>query len=80
MLSANQQFFLLFLGALVAFVIGFLKLHWNVVGEIFLAVISLVQGGLIMYASSVNQLILAYVLHMAFGLLYQSAITIASYV
>lgn len=66
------------LGAAMAFGIGFLKLPWEVWGEFTLSVITLVQGGCLVYSALLNNLYVAYAVYMLYLVLYQAAITIAS--
>lgn len=62
----------------MAFGIGFLQLRWELWGELALSVLSLIQGGCLLYSAFLENLYMAYAVYMLYGVLYQAAITIAS--
>ncbi|KAL0269206.1 UNVERIFIED_CONTAM: hypothetical protein PYX00_007013 [Menopon gallinae] len=66
------------LGAAAAFGIGYIKLPWQKWGEFTLGILTLVQAACIFGAAYLTNLYFAYAVYIAFGILYHSAITIAS--
>ncbi|CAL4187848.1 unnamed protein product, partial [Meganyctiphanes norvegica] len=67
------------LSALSAFAVGYLSLNWVVFGEMTLAVISLIDGGLLLIMGFTDNIWVAYVNYVLFRVSYQVLITIASY-
>lgn len=64
-----------FLGALLA---GVLKVNWAFVGELMLAVCSIVSGTLLLISSQAESIFVSYLCYVAFGALYHFVITVAS--
>ncbi|KAK6621677.1 hypothetical protein RUM44_001484 [Polyplax serrata] len=67
------------LGAAVTFSIGYLKVPWNKYGEFFLGVLTITQGCILVYCSLFENVYAAYIVHIAYQILYHAAITVASY-
>ena len=63
----------------MALILGFTKFNWSVIGELTLAVISVLDGFLLFWMSSTESIYLAYVGYVLFRSLYQMMITVASF-
>lgn len=64
-----------FLGALLA---GVLKIDWKHIGELVLAVCSIVEGSMMLISSQTDYIVVSYVCYVVFGGIYYFMITIAS--
>lgn len=69
---------LYFLGAICTYLVGFLKLRWDIFGELTLALCSIIQGCLILQITRINVLLINYVLFICFRTIYQASNAIAS--
>ncbi|KAL0270428.1 UNVERIFIED_CONTAM: hypothetical protein PYX00_007839 [Menopon gallinae] len=65
-------------GAICTYMVGFLKLKWEIYGEIALAFCAVLQGSILLYGAHSSHLITGYFLYMSFRVLYQTSTTIAS--
>lgn len=64
-----------FLGALVA---GVWRIDWKHIGELVLAVCSIVAGSVLLISSQTNYILVSYICYVVFGGIYYFMITIAS--
>lgn len=64
-----------FLGALLA---GVLKINWKHIGELVLAVCSIVAGSMLLISSQTEYIFVCYICYIVFGGIYYFMITIAS--
>lgn len=64
-----------FLGALVA---GVLKIEWKHIGELVLAVCSIIEGSALLISSQTNYVVVSYICYVILGGIYYFMITIAS--
>ncbi|XP_076039803.1 thiamine transporter 1-like [Oratosquilla oratoria] len=67
------------LSAIAALSIGFVHLNWALLGELTLAIISLLDGVVLSYMGVTSEIWVAYVNYIIFRVSYQVLITIASY-
>ncbi|KAK6638808.1 hypothetical protein RUM43_007077 [Polyplax serrata] len=66
------------IGAICTYLVGFLKLRWDIFGELTLALCSIIQGCLILQITRINVLLINYVLFICFRTIYQASNAIAS--
>ena len=59
--------------------LGFVKLNWTLIGELTLAIISLLDALMLFLMASTNSIYVAYVGYVVFRSLYQMLITVASF-
>ncbi|CAL4091053.1 unnamed protein product, partial [Meganyctiphanes norvegica] len=67
------------LGALTTLGVGYLKLNWHLLGEATMALISLVDGLILIAMGLTDSIWVAYIGYLIFRVSYQVLITIASY-
>ncbi|XP_076028355.1 thiamine transporter 1-like [Oratosquilla oratoria] len=67
------------LSALAAFSVGFLHVNWDLLGEMTLAVISLLDGLLLCFMGATESIWVAYINYIFFRVSYQVLITVASF-
>lgn len=68
-----------FVGAGAAMGIGWVRLPWGRVGELVLAGAAFAQGGLLLVAAGAAHIGVAYAAYLAFYILYQMLITVATF-
>jgi len=66
-------------GAILAFVLGFLHFNWSLIGEVTVAVISVLDAVVLYMMSQSDSIWTAYVGYLVFRALYQMMITVASF-
>ena len=66
-------------GALITFAMQFLKVNWNLYGELFLGIVSLGDGILLVFMAKTSEIRIAYLFYVIFRASYQMVITIARY-
>ncbi|KAK7873429.1 hypothetical protein R5R35_000214 [Gryllus longicercus] len=66
------------IGAAASFACGWLTLNWSLVGEMVLALCSVLQGTALLVSAFSSSLWLAYGMYVVFGMLYHPMITIAN--
>lgn len=64
-----------FLGALL---VGVLNINWKHIGELVLAVCSIIEGSMLLISSQTNYIFVCYICYIVFGGIYYFMITIAS--
>ena len=65
--------------SVLAIMLGFIKLNWTLIGELTLAIISLLDALMLFLMASTNSIYVAYVGYVVFRSLYQMLITVASF-
>lgn len=65
------------LAALVAFLIGLIRLNWKIFGEGIFSLASFAQMGLVLGCALTNEIVVGYVVYILFAIIYHSSITIA---
>ncbi|KRX48363.1 Folate transporter 1 [Trichinella patagoniensis] len=71
--------FVLLLGAGVAFAVQYVHLNWALIGDMYLFMISIVQAIFLITLSQTLQMTIAYILYILYCLLYQTSITVCTY-
>jgi len=66
-------------GAALAFVLGFLHLNWSLMGEVTIALISILDAVVLYMMAEAEGLWTAYIGYLVFRALYQMMITVASF-
>lgn len=64
-------------GAISTYLVGYLKLKWDLYGELVLAICSILQGCLLLYCARISYLMTGYFLYITYRVLYQASNTIA---
>ena len=64
----------------MAFIVGYIHLNWDLLGEVTMAAISLIDAALLITMGLTLNIWVAYVNYVAFRMTYQILITIARYV
>ncbi|CAB4056795.1 SLC19A2_3 [Lepeophtheirus salmonis] len=77
--NGGVEAFTTFLGALFAFLLGYVKLNWSVYGECVILFCSVLNGLLLIMMGHTDHIWIAYAGYCAFRSLYQMMITIASF-
>ncbi|KAL1244538.1 Folate transporter [Trichinella spiralis] len=67
------------LGAGVAFAVQYVHLNWALIGDMYLFMISIVQAIFLITLSQTLQMTIAYILYILYCLLYQTSITVCTY-
>lgn len=67
------------IGAVLCLAVGYIKLGWNQWGESLLGVISLAQGGLLVWMAKSSYLYTSYVCYTIFRTIHPVMLTIARY-
>lgn len=67
------------LGAGLALILGFTKFNWSIIGELTLAIISILDAVMLYLMANTDTIVMGYVGYIVFRALYQMIITVASF-
>jgi thiamine transporter 2/3 len=70
------KFIFYFSGAAASLGYGWLRLNWQMMGEVTLAVCSVVEGTLLILSTMASSLAVAYTYYILFGIIYHTMITV----
>lgn len=68
-----------FLSALTSFIAGYAKIRWNVWSELVIAVITAIQGGLLLLMGTTDNIWVCYIAYVLFRSFYQFLVPIATF-
>ncbi|XP_049803676.1 thiamine transporter 1-like [Schistocerca nitens] len=66
------------IGAISSLACGWLRFNWQLIGELFLTICSLLQGSALLISALTNSLWVSYALYIVFGILYHTVMTITN--